>query len=103
MGKEHNKTGIVFAPTDFITREEAATILGRIASYLNIKSKEEIPYANYSDGSIISDWARVAVHEMYQLGVMKGINETEFSPKGDYTVEQTIATLVRLYDIVNKD
>jgi len=102
MGKEHDKTGIVFAPTDFITREEAATILGRIATYLNIKSKEDIPYANYSDGSTISDWADVAVHTMYQLGVMKGVSETEFLPKGNYTVEQSIATLVRLYDIVNK-
>lgn len=103
LGKEHDKTGIVFAPADFITREEAATILGRIATYLNIKSKEDTPYANYSDGPTISDWARVSVHTMYQLGVMKGVNETEFSPKGSYTVEQTIATLVRLYDVVNKD
>jgi len=96
LGKEHNKTGIVFAPNDLITREEAAVILHRIATYLNISSDESLPYANFSDGTAISDWAGVAVHTMYQLGVMKGVSDTEFSPKGLYTIEQTIATLVRL-------
>ena len=101
LGKEHHKTGITFAPGDFITREEAATILGRIATYFKISAKENIPYANYSDSSSISDWARVAVSTMYQLGVMIGVSETEFSPKGLYTVEQTVATMVRLYNVID--
>ena len=101
LGKEHHKTGITFAPGDFITREEAATILGRIATYFKISAKENIPYANYSDSSSISDWARVAVSTMYQLGVMTGVSETEFSPKGLYTVEQTVATMVRLYNVID--
>ena len=102
LGKEQHKTGITFAPGDFITREEAATILGRIATYFKISAKENIPYANYSDSSSISDWARVAVSTMYQLGVMTGVSETEFSPKGLYTVEQTVATMVRLYNVIDK-
>ena len=35
---------------------------------------------------------------MNAMGIMNGVSETEFSPKGNYTVEQAIATMVRLYE-----
>ena len=35
---------------------------------------------------------------MKAMNIMKGISEREFAPKGTYTVEQAIATMVRLYE-----
>lgn len=52
----------------------------------------------YNDENEISDWAVNAVKSMYEMGIMKGINDYDFSPKGKYTVEQAIATMLRLYE-----
>ena len=97
-GKEQKKTGIIFAPYDLITREEAATILNRIAVYLGMDMPQIIDAVYYWDESNISDWAIDAVKTMRQFGIMEGVNGYEFYPKGTYTVEQAIATMVRLYD-----
>ena len=43
---------------------------------------------SYADESEISDWAKSSVACMNVMGIMKGVSETEFSPKEPYTVEQ---------------
>ncbi len=91
----------LFAPDDFLTREEAATILYRVAEFL----KMEMPQSAYLDGmeyyadkETISAWAFDAVFYMRELGIMIGTSDTEFSPKATYTLEQAVATVVRLYE-----
>lgn len=91
----------LFAPDDFLTREEAATILYRVAEFLQM----EMPQSAYLDGmeyyadkEMISSWAFDAVFYMRELGVMIGTGATEFSPKDTYTAEQAVATVVRLYE-----
>ncbi len=96
-GKEQKKTGVIFAPYDLITREEAATILNRIAVYLGMDMPQIIDAVYYWDENNISDWAIDAVKTMRQFGIMEGVNGYEFSPKGTYTVEQAIATMVRFH------
>ena len=105
LGKEHHKTGVTFAPSDFITREEAATILYRIIRYCFWFDIPQSAYNEsvsfYSDKDMISDWAFEAVFYLKELGIMLGTSDNEFSPKGSYTVEQTVATMVRLFKLVN--
>ena len=50
------------------------------------------------DGKLISDWARESVSIMNSMKIMEGVSDTEFAPKVNYTVEQAIATMVRLYN-----
>jgi len=106
LGKEHHKTGVTFAPEDFITREEAATILYRMSRYcLNLdmpQSAYNESISFYSDKDMISDWAFEAVFYLKELGIMLGTSDNEFSPKGSYTVEQTVATMVRLFKLANQ-
>jgi len=97
-GKEQKKTGIIFAPYDLITREEAATILNRISVYLGMDMPQIIDAVYYWDENNISDWAVDAVKTMRQFGIMEGVSDYEFSPAETYTVEQAIATMVRMYD-----
>lgn len=97
-GKEQKKTGITFAPYDLITREEAATILNRMAVYMEMGIPTIHNVVYYWDENAVSDWALDAVKTMRQFGIMEGVNGYEFSPKGTYTVEQAIATMVRLYE-----
>lgn len=99
LGKEHHKTGITFAPGDFITREEAATILYRISKVIGIGLgvvRSEVVY--YWDEDKASDWALEAIKYMRNMKVMEGVNGYEFYPKELYTVEQAVATMVRLYN-----
>lgn len=99
----NGKGDYTFAPDDYLTREEAATILYRLAEFLEIDMPqtaydENIPY--YTDKETISDWAFNAVFVMKEMGIMVGTSETEFSPKEPYTAEQAIATTIRLYNIL---
>lgn len=99
LGKEHHKTGITFAPNDFITREEAATILYRMAKVMGIGlgvMRPEVVY--YWDEDKASDWALDAIKYMRNIRVMDGVNGYEFYPKDTYTVEQAIATMIRLFE-----
>ncbi|MBQ2613902.1 MAG: S-layer homology domain-containing protein [Clostridia bacterium] len=88
-----------FAPETPITREQAATMLYRTAEFL--RNKTMIKPKNtqmYADESAISDWAKSSVAAMKAMGIMQGVSPTEFEPQGEYTVEQAIATMVRLYE-----
>ena len=96
------KGGNTFAPDDFLTREEAATILIRTAQFMGIGMPENAYDSKiYNDETNISDWAFASVHYCRKLDVMIGISETEFSPKDEYTAEQAIATILRLYKIID--
>ena len=86
-----------FAPDAYITREQAAVILYRTAAFLGNKTLINSDPI-YEDKNTISDWAVSAVSSMYSMNIMKGISDKEFNPKGQYTVEQAIATMVRLYE-----
>lgn len=88
----------MFAPDESLTREQASTILYRTAEFLGNKTMPTAIKMVYTDESEISDWAKSSVACMNAMGIMNGVSETEFSPKGNYTVEQAIATMVRLYE-----
>lgn len=90
-----------FAPNDILTREESATILYRLAEYMELDMpqsiySEDVEY--YADKDMISKWAFNAVFYMKEMGIMVGTSDTEFSPKDTYTAEQAIATVIRLYN-----
>lgn len=87
-----------FRPKNPITREEAAMLLYQAAKYLDCYLYDE--EYDYADKSDISDWAKNAVYSMNNAGIMTGMDENKFEPKRNYTNEQSIATIMRLYDAV---
>lgn len=87
-----------FDPYGTITREEAATLLCRVAEfYIWVGVETEL---DYEDMGSISDWARFYVTWANEYGIMTGVSDTEFAPQGNYTVEQAIATVVRLFNLI---
>ncbi len=91
----------IFDPAGLITREEAAAMLMRTLFVYGggLKHGPEIEeLEKYSDYDTISDWALSDVQYVWKLGIMKGVSETEFSPKAYYTKEQSIITFLRLYN-----
>jgi len=96
----NGKSDSVFAPDDTLTREEAAAILYRIAEYAKVKSDLSDTDTVYADDSEISDWAKSAVYMLNKLGIMQGTDKG-FEPKSGYTAEQSVVTLMRLYNMIN--
>ena len=88
-----------FLPNSYITREQAAAILCRTAEFLGNKTIINPQYEKiYDDEDKISYWAKSSVASMKAMNVMNGISEREFAPNQIYTVEQAIATMLRLYE-----
>ena len=55
-------------------------------------------YTGFSDVSD-SDWYAESVQTVCEYGLMKGKNAEKFSPSGNITVAETLATACRLHDI----
>lgn len=84
-----------FAPQEKITREQAATMLYRTyTAYCTSVSTKA--WTDFIDMDSISDWAEYAVRFCSGCGVMNGYTNGDFGPLDNYTVEQSVATFVRM-------
>lgn len=97
------RAGVYVGPNDNITREQAATMLTRLMECLiddfddagrtgwTVWYADNLPFTD-----TISDWALDGVRAVYGVGAMTGTTSTTFSPKSNYTIEQSIVTLMRI-------
>lgn len=88
----------MFDPDATLNREQAAAILARLAEKLGC-FLEKTP-ASFADSASVSDWAAEAVGQMQASGIMGGTGNHEFSPKNGYTREQSMLTILRLFNLV---
>lgn len=86
-----------FNPGGQLTREQAATMLSRLSSVMG----HPLPAgtADFTDGASIAAWAVEAVGQMQSSGIMGGTGGGAFTPQGTYTREQSILTILRLYEL----
>jgi hypothetical protein len=87
-----------FSPDIELTREQAATMLARLADAVGKPLTKQA--AAFADNSSISTWAIERVGQIQAAGVMGGVGSNTFDPQGAYTREQSIVTILRLYDVV---
>ena len=91
-----------FAPDSSISRQQAATMLARLANVIEFRpNASEVSFA---DASAIAGWAQDGVafisacqDPTNSKRVMGGTGNGKFSPVGNYTREQSVMTLIRLY------
>ena len=88
-----------FDPSGTLTREQAATMLARLAYAIGSPLPEYA--ATFSDNDAISSWAIDAVGQVQAAGIMSGVGNNMFDPQGTYTREQSIVTMLRLFDFVS--
>jgi hypothetical protein len=88
----------VFAPSDELTREQAATMLSRLADALGKPLPKQA--AEFNDNNDISSWAFDAVGQTQAAKIMDGIGGNTFAPQASYTREHSIVTILRLYNAV---
>ncbi len=90
-----------FTPDNNITRQEAAVMLRNLANILKIADtpKQE----KFIDENYFADWAKDAIYFVAGIKsgdtfVMVGTEKGKFSPWMNYTREQAVATMLRLYN-----
>lgn len=96
LGVVNGVGGGKFDPGGTLTREQAATILARLAEAMGHPLPQAAP--SFSDSAAISSWAAAGVGQVQAAGIMEG-NGSAFTPQGVYTREQCILTALRLYHL----
>ena len=79
-----------------IKREEIAVVISAIISEKGLVGKDETP--SFTDYEEISEWAKLAVNNVAELGIVKGMEGGRFMPKGNATRAQTVTMLLRLQE-----
>ncbi len=86
-----NAEGFV-RPSDFITREEAVTMLQRAFVPIN----EEIIVTNYSDYSDVSSWAKESFSTFVTYKYISGYNDATIRPKANITRAELVKIINRM-------
>jgi hypothetical protein len=88
-----------FAPDELLTREQAAVMLVRLMEAL--EQPLSMSTSTFSDNDQISPWAIDAVGQMQASGIMDGTGDNNFSPASNFTREQSILTILRVFDLLD--
>ncbi|MDR0858689.1 MAG: FG-GAP-like repeat-containing protein [Oscillospiraceae bacterium] len=92
--------GTAFDPNGKLNREQAAVMLANTLKAVGVDSGAGSSAA-FTDISEVSSWAADGVNTVKSRGIMSGTGDgTKFAPKDPYTHEQSISTILRLYDNV---
>lgn len=83
-----SKNGIVngvdathFNPNAPVTRQQMCVMLTRYADFVGIEIKKTQSAPKFADDSLIQNYAKEAVYLCKGAGIIKGVTETEFSPR----------------------
>ena len=88
-----------FNPSVELTREQAAVMLARLAYAMGQPLSSSAP--TLADNNNISSWAVDSVGQIQAAGIMGGVGNNNFAPDGEYTREQSIITMLRLFELLN--
>jgi hypothetical protein len=88
-----------FDPYSTLTREQAAAVLSRLVDIvLTLQPRTEPPII-FEDAEFVSEWAVDAVEKVQIMGIMGGVSNSIFAPQANYTREQSIVTMMRVFDL----
>lgn len=88
-------SGNLLRPNDFITREEAATVMMNVYKS-NFEKAEDVTAPEFSDEDSISPWAKESVENAASLGLIKGFDTGEFVPLENLKREQAMVMVYRI-------
>lgn len=92
-------TATKFAPNDYVTREQMATMIVRFAEVVGY----DLPYGDgtglFDDDSSISSYANQSVYRLVKAGVIKGMGHNQFAPKQTATRAQAAEMIYQLQNL----
>lgn len=94
IGLMEGTSATTFSPNATLTREQAATVLVRLMTYLDGKAPASAP-VTYTDATAISSWAVESVGAATAAGVLQGSNGA-FRPHDSVTLQEMIVALWRV-------
>lgn len=84
----------IFGADDKITRQDMATICGRLMAKLNVESEgEDISFADESE---IAEYARSSVNLLAKAGIVNGVGENRFAPLNNATRAEAAVMIYNL-------
>jgi len=98
IGVVEGFTDGTFRPGEELTRQQAATMLLRLANALDMPLPEDAP--EFSDNAEIASWAFDAVGAVQSAEIMMGMLDGSFRPQESYTRTQSILTMLRVFNLV---
>ncbi|MCR8641651.1 S-layer homology domain-containing protein [Paenibacillus sp. N1-5-1-14] len=86
-----------FLPENNLTREEAITILQRAIDSYNLSVKSSLVVeGSYTDMKDVSSWAKEAMINGLQTGIVTGVSSTELAPKINLSRAEAVLLVQRL-------
>lgn len=82
-----------FAPNDYITREQAASM---ISNYKQIASHNYEMINKYKDSKDVSTWAKSSLEAVLKRGYMRGYSDNTLKPKSYMTRAEVVSMLNRI-------
>jgi hypothetical protein len=92
----------LFAPNDYLTREQIVTVLYRYATKIGLDVSQEADLSTYTDAGEISDWAHSAMKWANAIGLLKGRTDTTLAPKGTANRAEVATLIMRFVEDVLK-
>lgn len=89
-------TATTFAPTQPVTREQMCVFLTRYAAYAGITLKSSVAPVTFADQAKISGYAKESVAACQKAGIINGVGNNAFDPKGSATRAQ-VAKILTVY------
>lgn len=86
-------------PRSRITRQEAADVLYRFIRLF--QEADGTALKPYPDDAAIGDAFKTPVYAMQKLDIMSGMQDGGFAPQAYYPLEQAIATVNKLYELLS--
>ncbi len=95
----------VFAPNEFITREQMAVMLNNYLKYKNITLPSNDSITSFADDDNVSVWAKDSVTEMKRMELIQGSGNNNYLPKATAnraSVAQIFMNLINAVVVNNK-
>lgn len=89
-----------FRPKDAVSRQEAAIMLVRAFEKISGKTATGEGTTQFADSNAISAWAKEAVTQAAELGLIQGSTNGAFNPAAQTTRAESLTTLLRLANLL---
>ena len=91
-----------FDPNGQITREQMAVMIVRALKHVNENGNYTAIQPTFTDNDQISGWAREAVGIAVDKGLVNGLGNGQFGPKGKATRAQSAVIIYRMLDLLER-
>ena len=88
-----------FFPETSITREEAATIIAKVAENNGAKAGKTM---NFADKDRISAWAKDSINKASAFGIINGYEDNTFKPQGNITRAEAAEMLYKVAELKDR-